>query len=52
MEIRRFKCKDRGYVGFPHSRPLIPTFTAQDSRPIHNGRLPVEENIPYENKVK
>ena len=30
MEIRRLKCKDRGYVGFPHGRPLIPTFTAQD----------------------
>ena len=51
MEILHFKCKDRGYVGFPHGKPLILTFTAQDFRPIHNGRLPVEENIPYVNKT-
>ena len=30
MEIRRLKCKDSGYVGFRHGRPLISTFTAQD----------------------
>ena len=24
----------------------------QDLRPIHNGRLPVKENMPYANKTK
>ena len=41
IEIRCLVCKDREYVGFPHGRLLIPTFTAQDLRPIHNGRFAV-----------
>ena len=52
MEIRHLMCKNTGYVGFPHDRPLIWTFTAQDLRPIYKERLPVKENIPYANKTK
>ena len=55
MILRKFTVlcvKIEDMFGFPHCRPLIRTFTAQDLRPIYNERLPAEENIPYANKTK